>query len=94
MLAELWREDREWSQAMRQLEDEAMLLIQEQIERGQKEGALRQTFDSRFAAVAIMGTVLTSAQYYLIEKENLTPQEKSKQFSTHVVDYISHALGV
>lgn len=93
MLTELWRDDRIWSKEMHELEEGCTLLIQEQIERGQAEGALRPSFDARFAAVAVLGTVLTGTQYYLLEDRGLTPQEMSEQFVDRVVDYVSHALG-
>lgn len=92
MLTELWRDDRIWSEPMRALEDECIVLIQEQIERGQAEGALRTSFDARFGAVAVLGTVLTSTQYYLLEDQTHAPEEKRALFVERVVDFIAHAL--
>lgn len=92
MLTELWRDDRIWSEPMHELEEECTLLIQEQIERGQAEGALRTSFDARFGAVAVLGTVLTSTQYYLLEDQTASLEERREQFIDHVVDYVSHAL--
>lgn len=92
MLTELWRDDRIWSEPMHKLEEECTLIIQQQIERGQAEGTLRASLDARFAAVALLGTVLTGTQYYLLEDQAATSKEKSDQFVDRVVDYASHAL--
>lgn len=93
MLTELWRDDRIWAESMRSLEERCLSLIERQIERGQGEGSLRKTFEARFGAVAVMGTVLTSAQYYLLREQPGTTDEKARQFVHRVTDYVSHALG-
>ena len=92
MLTELWRNDRIWSDAMHKQEEECILIIQQQIERGRAEGLIRAEVDARFAAVAMVGTVLTCTQYYLMESQTAPLDERCQQFEQHVVDYISHAL--
>ena len=94
MLTELWRNDRIWSDVMHKQEDECVLIIQQQIERGRAEGLIRQEVDARFAAVAMVGTVLTSTQYYLMESRTESLDERCQQFEQYVTDYLAHALFV
>lgn len=87
-LTELWREDRLWSDDMRKQEEALVSLIASQIERGQREGAMREEIDARFYAITIIGTVLSVAQYYLMED---APQGE-EYFTYHIMDYVRHAI--
>lgn len=88
LLTELWRDDRLWTEEMRKQEEELLHIIELQIERGVAEGTIRDSIDTRFAAVAITGTVLVAAQYYLMND----PGEGEREFIAHIVDYAGHAL--
>lgn len=87
-LTELWREDRLWSEDMRTQEEALVSLIMSQIERGKREGAFRAQIDTRFYAITIIGTVLSVAQYYLMED---APQGE-EFFTNHIMDYVRHAI--
>lgn len=87
-LTELWREDRVWSDEMRAQEETLVSLIASQIERGKQEGALREEIDASFYAISIIGTVLSVAQYYLMEDAS----QGEEYFTFHIMDYVRHAI--
>lgn len=90
LLSEIWREGREWSGRMRELELEILSLLESQIVRGQREGIIREDINPRFEAVALVGMVLTSALYYLGEQES-TKSQKQEVFIERVSDFVRHA---
>lgn len=90
LLSEIWREGREWSGRMRELELEILSLLESQIVRGQCEGIIREDINPRFEAVALVGMVLTSALYYLGEQES-TKSQKQEVFIERVSDFVRHA---
>ena len=88
ILAELWRNDRMWSEDMRALEERLASIIEQLLCRAIEAGFVRPDIDRRFCAIAVVGTVLTSAQYYLL-LENAGEEES---FEQHCIDFIQHAL--
>lgn len=89
ILTELWRNEREWSEALNEQGELLLDQVIEVIRRGIAEGGARPGTDTRFYAVATIGTVLASSQYFLNDP---TPGAKD-EFIADAVDYISHALG-
>ncbi|MEG0071875.1 MAG: TetR/AcrR family transcriptional regulator [Raoultibacter sp.] len=75
-VSELWREGRVWSDEMRVYEQRLLCLLEQQISRGQAEGFFRQEIDAAFEAVAVVGMVLTTSLYYIVD-EGPIPGEKS-----------------
>lgn len=91
LLTELWRGERAWSVSVDQHAGQVAELIEEQLRRGMEEGVVAQGLDVRFTAIAIMGTVLAAAQYYLnLSQEG---QEARQEFTRHLLAYIGPALG-
>ena len=88
ILAEIWRDDRLWSNDMRELEERLANLIEAVLGHGIEEGAIRPDIDKRFCAIAIVGTVLTGAQYYLLLEDG----GEEESFVAHCTDFIDHAL--
>lgn len=66
-VAELWREGRVWSDAMRGYESRLLAVLEGQIERGKREGSIRPEIDPAFEAAALVGLVLTTTLYYIGE---------------------------
>lgn len=66
-VSELWREGRVWSESMRLYEHRLLHLIEGQLARGQREGLIRLEIDPTFASVALLGMVLTTTLYYLVD---------------------------
>lgn len=64
-VSELWREGRVWSESMRSYEGRLLDVLESQLARGQREGAIRPEIDPAFEAVALIGMVLTTTLYYL-----------------------------
>ncbi|MEA5019254.1 MAG: TetR/AcrR family transcriptional regulator [Gordonibacter sp.] len=67
-VSELWREGRVWSGDMRGFEHRLLHLIESQLTRGQVEGYIRPEIDVAFEAVALVGMVLTTTLYYLVDE--------------------------
>jgi len=88
VLNELWRDERDWSDMMHAQGEAVLDIIEGQLKRAVEEGAARADMDTRFHAVGILGTVLVSAQYYLVEGS----EQQIEAFEAHVSDYISHAI--
>ena len=88
MLTELWRGDRLWSDEMRVVEERLMTVIEGAIQGGIDSGMVRPQSDLRFTATAVVGTVLTSAQYYIL----LDDSKEEEAFVKHCVEYVQHAL--
>lgn len=91
-VAELWRPGRAWSQVMRGHEQRLLDLLEGQLVRGQREGAVRPELDPAFEAVALVGMVLTTSLYYIGEGEAGGDFAPSRQrFVAHVTDFVHHA---
>lgn len=100
LVSELWRRGREWSDALRVLEERLLAVLRSQIERGQREGSIRPGIDASFEAVAIVGMVLTTTLHYIREAERKIEggckpararAETERAFLSHVQDYVHHA---
>ena len=63
-VTELWRNDRDWSEAMRSHETRLMKVLGSQLDRGKEEGLFRQDLNTGFVAVSLVGMVLTTALFY------------------------------
>jgi AcrR family transcriptional regulator len=87
VLAELWRKDRDWSEQMRQKENRLIGMLVHEIEAGQTQGLIRPTANAQFAAVSIIGTTLTTAQFYL-----LNDKSTETEFADCLTDFLAHAL--
>ncbi|MEG0016223.1 MAG: TetR/AcrR family transcriptional regulator [Gordonibacter sp.] len=68
-VSELWREGRVWSGNMRGFEHRLLHLIESQLTRGQAERFIRPEIDAAFEAVALVGMVLTTTLYYLVDDD-------------------------
>lgn len=68
-VSELWREGRVWSGAMRGYEGRLLDVLKGQLARGQAEGIIRVEIDPAFEAVALVGMVLTTTLYYIVDDE-------------------------
>lgn len=90
VLTELWRQDRLWSREMREQEERLSAVIGELLQRGIDEGRVRPEIDLEFTAAALTGTVLITAQFYLLNDK--TPDVE--HFSALCIDHIQHALAV
>ncbi|MDO4853990.1 MAG: TetR/AcrR family transcriptional regulator [Coriobacteriia bacterium] len=90
VLTELWRQDRLWSGEMREQEERLSAVIGELLQRGIDEGRVRPEIDLQFTAAALTGTVLITAQFYLLNDK--TPDVEN--FSALCIDHIQHALAV
>lgn len=106
LMAELWREGRVWSDAMRAYEARLLRLLEEQLVRGQREGIFRPEIDPAFEAVALVGMVLTTTMYYVGEGGPITgsraiapaaakaPEDDALMkgaFIAHICDLVRHA---
>ncbi|WP_241159190.1 TetR/AcrR family transcriptional regulator [Adlercreutzia sp. ZJ141] len=106
LMAELWREGRAWSDAMRVHEARLLHLLEEQLVRGQREGIFRPEIDPAFEAVALVGMVLTTTMYYVGEGGPITGSRAiapaaaalhedddlmKNAFVTHICDLVQHA---
>ena len=88
ILSELWRDDRIWSEDMRQTEERLISMLESLVESSIACGIVRPEIDARFVSIATIGTVLTSAQYYLMQDDS----ETEGAFAQHCIDFIHHAL--
>ena len=88
ILSELWRDDRIWSEEMRQTEERLISMLESLVESSIACGIVRPEIDARFVSIATIGTVLTSAQYYLMQDDS----ETEGAFAQHCIDFIHHAL--
>lgn len=88
ILSELWRDDRIWSEEMRQTEERLISMLEGLVENSTACGIIRPEIDARFVSIATIGTVLTSAQYYLMQDDS----ETEEAFANHCIDFIHHAL--
>lgn len=88
LMRELWREERAWSAKMQAREQEVIELIAQEIRLGQREGIYRKEIDATFAAISIIGMVITNTLYATAPHthELLTKE----QFQQRVFDF-SHA---
>lgn len=98
-VTELWRDDRDWSEAMQQYEGRLMGIVADQIRRGQAEGTIRPELDAEFVAVSMVGMVLTTSLFYaegdapdvsfplLVSESNVGKD----QFVSRTVDFFRHA---
>lgn len=68
-VSELWREGRVWSGAMRGYEKRLLDVLEGQLARGQAEGIIRTEIDPAFEAVALVGMVLTTTLYYIVDED-------------------------
>lgn len=89
-MTELWRDGRVWSGAMREKVQALIDIIAAQLARGQAEGALSAKADPEFAAVSIVGTVVSDAMYYagaegapLLDKQSFC--ERIRAFARHAL---------
>lgn len=92
-VAELWREGRAWSNAMRGYEQRLLQVIEGQLARGQVEGIIRPEIDPAFEAVALVGMVLTTTLYYITgdaSATNIEPLGKDA-FIERICDFVRHA---
>lgn len=101
-VSELWREGRAWSQSMRGYEDRLLDVLESQLARGQREGIIRAEVDPEFEAVALIGMVLTTTQYYMGDERPLTgapsrsrgtthPDDAKDAFIERICDFVRHA---
>ena len=88
ILSELWRDDRIWSEEMRQTEDRLISMLENLVLSAIESGVARPEIDARFISITTIGTVLTSAQYYLVQNDS----ETEEAFAQHCIDFIHHAL--
>ncbi len=88
VMTELWRQDRLWSDEMREQEERLSAVIGELLKRGINDGRVRPEIDLEFTAAALTGTVLITAQFYLLHDK--TPDVE--HFSELCIDHIQHAL--
>lgn len=88
LMRELWREERAWSAKMQAREQEVIEFIAHEIRLGQREGIYRKEIDATFAAISIIGMVITNTLYATAPHthELLTKE----QFQQRVFDF-SHA---
>lgn len=63
LMRELWREERAWSAKMQAREQEVIEFIAHEIRLGQREGIYRKEIDATFAAISIIGMVITNTLY-------------------------------
>ena len=92
LMRELWREERAWSTTMQAREQEVIDLIAQEIRLGQREGIYRKEIDATFAAISIIGMVITNTLYATAPHtyELLTKE----QFQQRVFDFSHAALSV
>lgn len=92
LMRELWREERAWSTTMQAREQEVIELIAQEIRLGQREGIYRKEIDATFAAISIIGMVITNTLYATAPHtyELLTKE----QFQQRVFDFSHAALCV
>lgn len=92
LMRELWREERAWSTTMQAREQEVIDLIAQEIRLGQREGIYRKEIDATFAAISIIGMVITNTLYATAPHtyELLTKE----QFQQRVFDFSHAALCV
>lgn len=88
ILSEIWRSERAWSGKMRELEERLAILIEGLLTQAMENGTIRKEVDLRFIAVATVGVVLTSAQYYLMVDDSADQES----FARHCIDFIQHSL--
>ncbi|MDO5335184.1 MAG: TetR/AcrR family transcriptional regulator [Coriobacteriia bacterium] len=88
VLNELWRQDRLWSDEMRTAEERLSVIIVGLLRRGIEEGSVRADLNLEFTAAAVTGTVLMTAQYYLLRNES----PDVNVFSQLCIDHIEHAV--
>ena len=73
---------------MRQTEDRLISMLENLVLSAIESGVARPEIDARFISIATIGTVLTSAQYYLVQNDS----ETEEAFAQHCIDFIHHAL--
>ena len=89
-MTEIWREGRVWSKAMLEKTQRLVDLIAEQLVRGQREGVVRPNLDPPFAAVGIIGIVLTETMCYVGPEGK--PSIEAQEFVERIYDFAHHAV--
>ncbi len=90
LIAELWREDRVWSVEVQGAMKRMTELIKGQLERGQREGSIREDSDPQFSSMAIFGICLTSALNLITYHHG----DSMDAFITHLFSFASHGIVV
>jgi AcrR family transcriptional regulator len=88
LIAELWREDRVWSVEIQGATKGMTGLIKGQLERGQREGSIREDSDPQFSAMAIFGICLTSA----LDLTTYHQEDSMEAFIAHLFSFASHGI--
>lgn len=84
-LNELWRDERAWSEGLREVEQELVDVISKQFRRGQDEGVVSKNVDPEFISVSSIGMVLTTATYYFdVHSGTLDKEAYSKRILSFV----------
>ena len=90
-MTELWRDGRIWSKDLRKHMKTLLLIVADQLKRGQVEGTIRADIDPEFGAVSIIGTAITDAVYYA-GIEGSEPLIDKQAFVARIRDFSHHSL--
>jgi AcrR family transcriptional regulator len=88
LLSEIWREDREWRQTVKQCEDKMCATISDQVLRGQMEGTLRQDIDASFVATAFLGMCLSLS----LDWVTYHPTQSKEDFVKSLTNFASRGI--
>ena len=86
----IWREGRVWSGALFEKTQQLVGVIAGQLARGQREGVIRSNVDPSFAAVGIVGMVLTETMCYVGPEGE--PNIGAQEFVERIYDFAHHAV--
>lgn len=81
-LSVIWREGRDWSDKIHEVDTRLIAIIAKQFTRGQEDGSFAADLDPEFCAVACIGMVFTTAlRYFGIDNEDKPAMSKEEYTS-------------
>ncbi|MBQ9690874.1 MAG: TetR/AcrR family transcriptional regulator [Eggerthellaceae bacterium] len=88
--AEIWRNGRAWTDDVRGNAQHLIDIISQQLEKGQKQGPIRQHLDCSFAAASIVGMVIVDSMYVMSGEDK--PTLTCDEFVERIFDFVHNAI--
>ena len=89
LLSEFGRAGRPWSEDIKPAQSRLLGIVAEEIRLAQEQGTARTEIDSDFAALAILGIILSSCMYFIFDTSTAMPKE---ELSARLNDLIGAAM--